>query len=406
MELLYILLVLLVATRIFGELAERVGQPVLVGELLSGIALGLLVSNFPDTFPVLADLEDNHVFEGITELGMFFLMVLAGLELRPKELASASKEALLIALGGMLLPLGLGFGLGWWMLPASEARGAQSLFLGTCLAITAVPVSVKILMDLGKLGSRLGQTIVAAALVDDVLSLLLLAMLTSVLQTGSFPDAGGLLTLAGKVLAFFAAVYLAGRYLFPWLGARLRRWKADELEFSLLLVAALGFAVLAEALGMHFILGAFAAGLFFGRRTVSESAFEDVRRKVSAVSTGFLAPVFFASIGLHLDLEALFRSPGLVGALLLAATAGKVLGAGLPARSQGFGAREAAAIGMAMNARGAVELVIADVALRAGLFDRPTPVPDSVKDLFSAVVLMTILTTLAAPIALKRILRS
>lgn len=403
MELLYTLLVLLVVTRIFGELAERLGQPVLVGELVSGIALGLVVSTFSDTFPVLSGLGDDEVFHGITELAMFFLMLLAGLDLRPKEMAKASKEAVLIAVSGMLLPLGLGFGLGWALLPESDLRMAQSLFLGTCLAVTAVPVSVKVLIDLGMMQTRLGKAVVAAALIDDILSLLLLGILTSVLETGSFPGVVGLGLLVVKVLVFFGIVFAAGRYALPWLGSKLHRLKADELEFSFLLIAALGFSVLAEVLGMHFILGAFAAGLFFGRNTIDEETYVDVTGKVTAISTGFLAPIFFASMGFHLDLSALVEIPGFVVLLIVLATAGKLLGASLPALKAGFDRRESLGIGVAMNARGAVELILAGIALRAGLFESPDPPPPIIANMFSAVVIMAVVTTLMAPISLKRI---
>lgn len=404
MELLYILLVLLVVTRACGELSERLGQPVLVGELISGVGLGLVVSRYSDAFPVLADLQDNEVFHGITELGMFFLMLLAGVELRPRDLVKASKQAVFIALGGMLLPLALGLALGWAILPESHVKAPQALFIGTCLAITAVPVSVKILIDLGKLKSRLGRVVVAAALVDDVLSLLLLAVLTSVLESGAFPGPAGLALLLGKVLAFAALVMVCGNYALPAVGRRMHRLRAAEFEFSLLLIAALGFSVLAEALGMHFILGAFSAGLFFGRRTIDEQSYVDVREKVSAISTGFMAPIFFASLGFHLELRALWEAPGLVVALITLATLGKLLGTSLPARYAGFSRRESMAVGVAMNARGAVELVVAGVALEAGLFQQPTPIPPSVANLFSAVVLMAIVTTLATPIALERLI--
>jgi Kef-type K+ transport system membrane component KefB len=152
---------------------------------------------------------------------------------------------------------------------------------------------------------------------------------------------------------------------------------------------------------MHFILGAFLAGLFFVRGTFDEKTYEDVFRKTSGLTTGFLAPVFFASIGLHLDLQALWSVPGLVVLLIVVATLGKLLGAGGGALAFGFSARESLAIGSAMNARGAVELIVADIALRAGLFSLPDPPPPEVSNLFSAVVIMAVVTTLITPGALK-----
>ncbi|MGH0035422.1 MAG: cation:proton antiporter [Myxococcota bacterium] len=405
MEILYVLLVLLVATRAFGEIAVRVGQPALVGELLAGVLLGIVVMRNSETFPVLADLPESSVFAAITDLGIFFLMLMAGLELRPRKLAQASGRAVLIAAGGLLIPLALGIGLGEWLLPASELHSAQSLFLGVALAITAVPVSVGVLLSLGRLDTPVGRTIVSAAIVDDVLSLLLLALLTAVLQTGSVPDASALLLLAGKVALFFALAVPTGLYLFPWLGRKAAALQGDEFEFSFLILAGLAYAVLAEALSIHFLIGAFLAGLFFVRRTIDEKTYDDVAGKVNALTHGFFAPVFFASIGIHLEGGALLETPFFLAALVLVATAGKLLGAGLPARLGGMSGRDSLAVGIGMNARGAVELIVADVAFRSGLFSLPDPPHPIVASLYSAVVITAIVTTLATPIGLKWLYR-
>jgi Kef-type K+ transport system membrane component KefB len=351
-------------------------------------------------------LPDNEVFNGLTDLAIFFLMLLAGIELRPSELAEASGRAVAVALGGMAVPLLLGFGLGWWFLPDSPYKLAQSLFLATALAITAVPVSVKVLMDLGQLKTPLGQTVVSAAVFDDVLSLMLLAILTAVIRTGGFPDASAVLLLVGKVVLFFLVAWVAGRYLLPRLGRLVKKTLAEEFAMSALLIAALGYALLAEALGMHFILGAFLAGLFFVRRTIDPKVYSSIRSSLSAITMGFFAPLFFASIGLHLDVSAATEIPVFVTLLVLAAFFGKLLGAGLPAWATGFAPREAAAIGAAMSARGAVELIVAGIALQAGLFQHPEPPPPVVAQLFSAVVIMALVTTLATPIVLRPLLGS
>ena len=404
MNLLYVLLVLLLVTRLCGELAERLHQPALVGELLAGIALGVVAGRYHDALPVLAGLADNEVFGAITDLAIFFLMLLAGLELRPRELVEASGRALAVALGGMAVPLALGFALGWWFLPPSPYKTAQALFLATALAITAVPVSVKVLMDLGQLKSALGQTVVSAAVFDDVLSLMLLAVLTAVIRTGELPDLYAVLVIVGKVLAFFAVTGLIGRYVLPRIGRLVRRSHAEEFELSALLILALGFALLAEWLGMHFILGAFLAGLFFGRRTTSPDVYQQIRSSLTSITMGFFAPLFFASIGLHLDLAAATEIPLFVALLVLAAFLGKLVGAGIPARMIGFPVRDATAIGAAMSGRGAVELIVAGIALQAGLFKHPDPPPPVVAYLFSAVVIMALVTTLATPMILRPLL--
>jgi len=404
MELLYILLILLVVTRAFGELAARAGQPVLVGELVGGIILGVVIRQSGDHLPVLSELTSNEVFQAITELGVFFLMLLAGLEMHPRDLKKASRPALGVALGGLLLPLAAGCLLGWAMLPDSDWKTAQVLFLGTSLAITAIPVAAKVLLDLGQLDTPTGRLIVSAALFDDIFGLILLGLLTGLLETGSMPGAGGFLLIALRVAGFFAVTAFLGLVVLPFLGRRLRRLWIDELEFSMLLVVGLLFSLLAELFGLHFILGAFIAGLCFTQRTIGKQVFEDVETKVSAVATGFLAPLFFASIGLHLDISALWHIPLFVALLVALAVVTKFLGAGLAARAHGFSRRESAGTGIAMSARGAVELIIAGIALEAGLFSHPDPAPPRLAYLFSAVVIMAVATTLFMPVGLRAML--
>jgi len=400
-ELFFILLVLLVATRVLGEVAERLGQPALVGELIAGIVLGTVAVRYSDLLPQIASLNENPVFDTITDLGMFFIMLYAGVELQPSRLLQHSRGAIAVAVSGMVLPMVLGIGLGWAFLPASDLFFAQSVFLGTALAITAVPATVRILMDLGKLDSPSGQIIVSAAVFDDILSLILLAWLTALIG-GEPTNAFVLGQLGLKVLAFFVITTTIGVYVFPLVGGLVRRIRQKEFEFSALLTGALAFAVLAELLGLHFIVGAFMAGLFFGRKTVDDVTYDDVRNKTSATTFGFLAPIFFASVGLNMDFSAVVVVPGFVIALLLAAFAGKFIGAGAAARWAGLSRQESAAVGAGMSARGAVELVIADIALEAGLFDLPGSAP-VVEHMFHAVVIMAVLTTLLTPILLKRI---
>jgi Kef-type K+ transport system membrane component KefB len=402
LDLFFILLVLLIATRAFGEVAERLGQPGLVGELIAGIVLGTIAAQYADVFPQIASLEGNAVFRSITDLGMFFIMLFAGVELQPSRLVQHSGGATAVALSGMALPMALGIGLGWVFLPASDAFLAQSVFLGTALAITAVPATVRILMDLGKLESASGQIIVSAAVFDDILSLILLAWLTGLMGTGPSAEFS-LGSLAFNVILFFAITTVVGVFVFPFGGRFMRRIKQKEFEFSALLVAALAYSVLAELLDLHFIVGAFMAGLFFGRKTIDNSAYEDVRNKTSAMTFGFLAPIFFASVGLHLDFSAVLVVPAFVAWLLVAAFAGKFLGAGVAARAIGLSGQEATAVGVGMSARGAVELVIADIALEAGLFRAVPGETPVVEHIFSAVVIMAVVTTLVTPVLLKRI---
>lgn len=405
MQLLYILLILLVATRVLGELAARAGQVQIVGELLAGILIGIAAQRFSGAFPVFANLGDNEIFEGITDLSVFFLMLLAGLEMRPRDLVETSKVALPVALGGIVVPLGLGIAVGWGWLPDSDLKLAQALVLGLALAITAVPVSVSVLLQLRQLNSKVGRVIVGAAVSDDVLSLVLLAVIMSV-AVNQEPLSMAMLGMLGlEVASFFAITVFAGRFLLPRLGNWIKHFKLDHIEISFVITWALGLALLAEALELHFAVGAFTAGLLFTRHSIDRESYENLRDRTEAFTMGFLGPLFFASIGLHLDLRALTEIPIFLGAIVVAAFIGKFVGAGAIARASGFDTRQSLAVGAGMNARGAVALIVADIALQAGVFDGPTPRAPEAEYLFSAIVIMAIATTVVSPVLLRYSLR-
>lgn len=243
----------------------------------------------------------------------------------------------------------------------------------------------------------------SAAVFDDVLSLLLLAWLTALVDVVEGIGFVGIVLLALKIVAFFVVTIVIGFFAFPWGGKLLKQLKEKELDFSAMLIVALAFSVLAEFLGLHFILGSFVAGVFFGRRTIDEQTYERVRSKVSGITFGFLAPIFFASIGLNLKLGAFTEIPLFLLLLLVAAFLGKFVGAGLAAYASGLSRTEAAAVGVGMSARGAVELVLAGIALEAGILSIPGVTSPVLANLFSAVVIVAIVTTVATPILLKYI---
>ena len=304
----------------------------------------------------------------------------------------------------MLLPLIAGVGIGSWLLPDSELKMAQCLFLGTALSITAVPASIRVLMDLGKLHTRAGQTIVSAAIIDDVLSLILLVLLTGVLSNDGHPNLHMLLLLVFKAACFLGVTYLLEKLLVPRMRVLVSYFKSEEFGFSALLISACAYAVFAEMLGLHFIVGAFTAGLMFEQQHAGRDSYRDVKSKLNAITAGFMAPVFFASIGLNLDISAFAEIPWVVCMLVVVALVTKVIGAGGAAIMAGYTHAEAAVIGVGMSSRGMVELIIANIALQAGLFAVPANSP-VVADLFSAVIVVAIITTILTPLGLRWLVR-
>lgn len=400
MELFLPLFLILVVARLFGEVALRFGQAQLLGEVLAGVAIAVAAPFVVDQVPVLANLGDSEPVHLVSEFGIFFLILLFGIEMRPGELSSASRTSLFVAVGGVVVPLAAGIGLGLAFLPDTPAQAAQALFVGVALSITAVAVAGRVLSDFRLLHHRVGRTILTAAVFDDIFGLVLLAVLTAFIATGHLPPVGELLWLLAKVAVFFAVTVVGSRYLYGWTARVLGAAESRAAGFTTLMVVGFAFAAFAEWMGMHFIMGAFVAGLFFEPRLIGESAYNGIKDGIGVITYGLLAPVFFASIGLQLDLTAVWQVPGFLALLIFVAILGKLAGAGFAARLSGLSARESTAVGIGMSGRGAVEIVVASIALQAGLFVQGAGDPH-VANLFSALVITAVVTTAATPILLR-----
>jgi Kef-type K+ transport system membrane component KefB len=405
MELFLEVIVLLAVTRLLGEAAERLGHPALVGEVIAGILLAALAMRIGDAVPFLARLATSEALDYIASLGIFFIVLLAGIEMRPREFTEHSADAFAVAFGGALVPLLGGFALAALFLPESELKNAQALFVGVVLSMTAIPATVRVFTAFGLLHSRLGRMVVSAAVFDDILGLFLLAVLTAVIGTGEIPDLMVLGLLLVKVVVFFAVTISLGVHVYPRLSRRLKGLRAAAFEFSALLAVALAYGVLAEALDMHWVLGAFLAGLFFEPSRVGGEAYRDIKLIVTGLTSGLLGPLFFAYIGLRIDMGAITIVPLFLWLLITVAILGKVLGAGLPALMLGLNRRDALVVGVGMTSRGAVELIVVGIAYEAGITTRAGAGDPVVDNLISALVLTAVFTTLLAPILLRWILR-
>jgi len=392
MSLIIAILLLLVVSRIAAELSERAGQPAMIGEIAAGLVLGPSLLNLVRPSPELT---------AIADIGLLLLMLLAGMEIGIAQLFEAFKgRNAWISVTGFLLPLLLGIGAG--VLLGLDSH--RTVFLGLCIAITALPVSIRILMDLGRLHSTVGQHIIGAAIANDVLALLVLGVIVNAnTGTAAWRDVVALVSMSVlKVVVFMIAVLLAARLIHraaasvPEFHTRtdtfVGRLRVKEPLFAVTLLFVVVFAALADALGLHFIVGAFFGSVLLSRELLGSENFEEVRKTASGITMGFLAPLFFATIGLEFDAFSL-TGVWLPVVVLTVAFAGKILAGRLGGWLAGMGPAESWALGIGLNGRGIMELVVAKIGLSSGFIGTP---------LFTVLVLMGVTTTIITPVLLKR----
>jgi len=391
MSLIVSILLLLVVSRVAAEIAERVHQPAMIGEILAGLILGPAL---------LGVIHESPELTAIADIGLLMLVLLAGMEIELRQLVDAfTGRNLWISVVGFVVPLALGIVIG--VVLGLDAN--RTLFVGLCIAITALPVSIRILMDIGRLQTTIGQRIIGAAIANDVLALLVLGVIVNADTTGAawldVIASSGVPLL--KVLVFMGSVLLAGEALRraaamahldrirEVLGRRLR---VKEPVFAATLVFVIVFAALAEILGLHFVVGAFFGSVLLNHDLLGQQQFEQARRTASAVSMGFLAPLFFASIGLAFDPSGL-TDVWLTTMVVVVAFVGKIFAGRVGGWLAGMRPAESWALGMGLNGRGIMELVVARIGLSSGLIG---------SGLFSVLVLMGMITTIVTPTLLKR----
>lgn len=403
MEVFTELLILLLMSRIFGIVAERLGQPASAGEILAGVCISTLALQFGHSIPLLVELVESDVLVYTADIGIFCLVLLAGIDTEYREIAKHSTESFAVALGGVVVPMLSGFGLAWVFLEGAEHRFALSLLTGIVMSITAVPATAKVLQELQLVHTRMGQVIIGAALFDDVIGMFLLAVLLGIIGTGEIPGVVAFGMLLLKVSLFFAITVTLGVKVYPHVSRKLNTMQATSLEFSAMAIVALAYGLLAESLGMHWILGAFMAGLFFERSRVGSRSYLEITLIFTALTRGMLAPLFFVSIGIRFDPQALTAAPIFLSLLLVLAFAGKIIGCAVPARMSGLRPTESIGVGIGMSMRGAVEFVVLSIAFNAGMFLNVNNDHPITPHLFSGLVLIGVVTTLIVPLLLRRL---
>jgi Na+:H+ antiporter len=392
MSLIETLLLLLVLSRVLGEIVERLGQPAMVGEIAAGVLLGPSVLGLIHLTPEITAMAD---------LSVFLLVFLVGMEMDLGELWKAFRgRGAWVGAASFLIPLGFGVLLGL----ALGMTRIRVIFVGLCIAITALPVSVRILKDLGRLQTDIAQRIVSAAVTNDVASLLLLGIILDV-KGGS--STRGLFLSSSlalvKALVFMGAVLVVSRLIRRYGVGRFRKpkniidpflvkLKGKESLFAVVLLFVFAFASFAEVLGLHFIVGAFFGSMLLSHAVLGRKNFEEVQKTASNITMGFLGPIFFAAIGLQFNAASLRDWP-LVVAVLVVAFLGKLAGGYVGGRLAGMTNDQSWTLGVGLNGRGIMELVIANVALANAFIGQ---------QLFTALVLMAVITTVATPPLLKR----
>jgi Kef-type K+ transport system membrane component KefB/nucleotide-binding universal stress UspA family protein len=401
--LLVQLALLLLAARAGAELARRVGLPAVVGELAAGIVLGPSVIGHyaPEAFRLVfpAESAQFHLLETVGTLGMVLLLLLTGLETDLRLLRNLGRAALVASAMGMLVPFAFGFGLGMFMpdeyLAQPDQRVLFSAFLATAMAISAMPVIAKILMDLDLTRRNIGLVILSAGVVDDTAGWLILSVIAGAAKAGGAVELGGVAITIALMFAFLAVVAFV---LYPALKLVFRvvaRFKTDDSDLVLIVVVTLLCAAVTEWIGVHAVFGAFICGTAL--RQVTHLREEAVHRLESFVFA-ILAPVFFGIVGLKVDLWMLGQSGGgtMLGIVLGVACGGKLIGCTIGGLWGGMQFGEALAIAVAMNARGAMELVVATIGLSLGILN---------PQMFSIIVVVAIVTSFMAPLGLRLAMR-
>jgi Kef-type K+ transport system membrane component KefB len=373
----FAMLVIFGASKLLAEIAEHFHLPGILGGLLAGVLVGPSVLNL---------IHYNDLLHALAELGVMFLLFQVGLEIRASDLLKVGRTAIVVAILGVILP----FVMGWAILSAAGHRQGEAIFMGAAMVATSVGITAEVLASRGLLSHQTSRIILAAAVIDDVLGLLVLAVVSS-MGTQQGVDILGLLTSSAVSIAFVAIVARFGsptvNFVMPKLLARLR---SQEAEFAVAVSFLFFMALLAGYSGVAAIIGAFLAGMALSE-TVGPRT-----RMLSYGAAELMVPFFLASIGLQMDLSVFKKGSTLAlgVAVLLAAVLSKAAGCGAGAYRMGF--RDALRVGVGMVPRGEVGMVVAQIGLLKGSISQ---------DAYGVAVFMAVATTMVAPPLLRLVYR-
>lgn len=364
---------ILIATKIGGLISRKLKMPEVLGALMAGVILGPLIFNL---------VQHNENIKLLSNLGVIMLMFLAGLETDVEQFKKAGKSSFVIALMGVLVPLILG------TLSAFLFYGnvIENIFLGVILTATSVSITVEALTELGKLNTKAGVNILGAAVIDDILGLVLISLLIAFNNGGG---GGSLVTTIVGIVVFCVIGILAIIFLPKVLNKLMKDIQPGRALLTFALAAALIAALFAEKVGIAAITGAYLCGLLLSQFNHKEY----LERNVKAISSGFLSLIFFASVGLEASLEGFSGKVILITVVMFViAVIGKVVGCGAAARFFKMSRSESVQIGVGMISRGEVAIITANIGLQNNIITQ---------EVFIPTILVVLLTTIVTPILLK-----
>jgi Kef-type K+ transport system membrane component KefB len=393
LSLLSSLLLLILAARILGEIFKKFGQPSLLGEIIAGIIIGPSALNLVQATPALS---------GISDLAMFLIILSAGMEMEFKQVISSFRgKGLLVAFLGFVIPLICGIGVAM----AFGLDHMRTIFLGLCISITALPVAVRILKEFNLLQHNIGHYSIVTSVINDILALFALGIILNLPEGGAGKDYQHIFVYIGVgvlklgVLAILILAMNYGLEKAEALGFRIR-WVPEKLVeifgkdalLGIMILFVLAIGSIAEMLGSHFVIGAFFGALLIDRKLFFASRFEEIEQGLGSISSGFLAPIFFVYLGLEFNLHTLPEFL-LVLSVILVSIFSKMLAGWVGGRLIGLPGREPLGLGIILNGRGVMELVVANIAFQHGFIG---------EGLFSVLVLMGVVTTFVTPMLFRQ----
>ena len=370
------LLILLAGIWLVAVTLRPLGLPTVMGELIVGVLVGPAVFGW---------IEPNEAIQLLAEIGIFFLMFHAGVETQPNEFFNALKRSLGVAVVGAAVPFAVSFATARFF--GLDFVGAT--FVGLTMTATAVVITLKSLKDLGLANTRVARIIVASCVIDNLLTLIFFGMVLGVLSGGTFEPAIIAITL-GKVVGFFAVLLLLGIVVYPRLTLPFRAEGGKGFTFVLLTAIAAG--LFAEAIGLHMILGAYLAGLFFEERVAHPNLVKVVQDRSYGIAYSFLGPIFFISLGFSISFDISASGVAFVALLTTVVIVGQILSAGGMARRIGMPWREALTVGVGMCGRAEMAFILASLALAQAAIDQAA---------FTILIFTAFLLNLFTPMALK-----